>query len=159
MVIQGEFKVLGEFAVTLAFLASGNKEIAKMLEAAPEADKLLAWYQTRLKPDADRLISHITKFKEMALKGTEWKDVSKEFKEILKFHLPALEDMLAKSKHTYLCGSTVSPIDILFYFVISTVLTLIEQTQTFSEQNSAAQRDFKHLTKWYNSVPKTCQHI
>ena len=44
MVIQGEYKVLGEFGVTLAFLASGNKEIAAMVEGAPDTDKLLGWY-------------------------------------------------------------------------------------------------------------------
>ena len=95
MMIQGQFKVIGESGISIGFLASTNSRIRDELlpaEVMRESETLLAWYQGRLKPIAERLTSAITKSKQNY--NTSRKNAKKELKDILKYHFPILEKRL-----------------------------------------------------------------
>jgi glutathione S-transferase len=115
----------------VGFLASTSPKIRDRFlpqESQSECDKLLAWYEARLRPSCLRLTSSITKFKQISTTAnTQVSDINKEIEGLIKYYLTVLEQRLEASKSPFLAGKNLTALDILIYCELSGILVLTEK--------------------------------
>lgn len=144
------------------FLASTSPKIRDKffpLESQSECDKLLAWYEARLRPSCHKLTQSITKFKQIsATASTQVTDINKDIESLIRYYLSVLEQRLDSSKTPFLTGKSLTALDILLYCELSGILVLTEKQEVLTDSNKT---EFPQLTKWYltrmGTIPQIIQ--
>ena len=147
MITEGQFKIIGGGNTFINFLVNSHKPVAEHLypEALrPEVEKFLNWFQSKMRPETQRLIRMIVPAKVLGGNPASTEEKQKQRDQIYgqRGLLSVLDGQLGKTG-SYVCGDHMTVVDVLFYCEISTILSLTLKTDDDLAVNNP------NINKWY----------
>ena len=157
MITEGQFKIIGGGTAFITYLINAHKSVRDNLypEAQKaEIDKLLNWFQFKMRPETQLLIRMIVPPKVLGGQATALDKKQKQKDLIFADNglLSALNGPLSRTGK-YICGSTPTVVDILFYCEISTIIALTRSGENLGEHNRNVTEWFKRM-KTIEGLPK-----
>jgi len=152
MVTEGVYKVIGGGNTLLHFLVNSKKEVATHLhpeELKPEVDKFLNWFQSKMRPETQRLVRLIVPAKVLGGAPTSAEDKQKQRETLFGSRgILNILDKQLESTHGFVCGKSMTIVDVLFYCEISTILSLSHGKTDLGADNHA-------LNTWFHTMKAT----
>lgn len=134
MITEGQFKIIGGGNTLISYLINAHKPVAEHLYSPetlrPEVEKFLNWFQSKMRPETQRLIRMIVPAKVLGGNPASNEDKQKQRDSIYGKHglLHVLDDQIKKTGCQYICGAEMTVVDVLFYSEISTILSLTQKS-------------------------------
>jgi len=153
MVTEGQFKIIGGGNTLINYLVNAHKQIADQLhpeEQRGDIEKYLNWFQSKMRPETQRLIRMIVPAKVLGGNPASTDDKRKQRETIYGKHgiLSVLDKKLGE-QGPYICGEKVTVVDVLFYCEISTILMLTLKSDDDLGSNNP------NINKWFNLMKHT----